>query len=585
MKAMEDLASTIEDLVEKVIFQLLKLERPGKDYWKMAYIKRLWSAKPKFRGLSTLGLLIRKGYIGFLREMLRGKCGLIDEDFDLLESLPEEYLASISSILSCKYVSRCYVKDREVYCVIDPFTKKSVYEEGFTKLLLKTLASTIFRSNLAYTFRCGVWTNGERILPTFCLIQCEEEELAKRICDTLNKLLRLKYVPGDPDYDLTLILLSGEVKVERVIGIDRLGDKVKCPYCGDDGIVKVKRISSKGKNYEYLTIYHRGGRYCIVRRLSKYEEGSDNPSSYVDVKAFLMPAKKRVKFFISNDSFSDFVRRGRRVRRREVLTSDFRCLKLKGTPNVDFNSGKIFECRGKRGAKLSLKVSSNDIWPLSDCKYLIKRFNRFLSNLPYFSHGRPEDIVAIQKLFKHGNFILKIRGRTDLEDGSSEFVGWKALCFILDEFSRFLDLNKSPSGNTEVKDSYNFFFTLISDDASKFFCKSIQMRLTRGIGVLIFEEILRSCHIDFLIRFWKVPMPQKNIYLFNLVFMCNKDNYEKVMFIVDFMNREEKLFSDLSRLILNRDLDKELNERYRKFVSHLLVFGNEEKVSHGLLQR
>ena len=164
---MKDLAGMIEDLVEKAIFQLLKRERPGKDYWRMGYIERLWSAKPKFRSLSTLGLLIRRGYIEFLRERLRGKCGLTDEDFNLLKSLPEEYLASISSALSCRYVSRCYVENGDVYCIIDPFTKKFVYEEGFTKLLLKTLASTIFRSKLAYTFRCGVWTNGREYFPLF----------------------------------------------------------------------------------------------------------------------------------------------------------------------------------------------------------------------------------------------------------------------------------------------------------------------------------------------------------------------------------------------------------------------------------
>ena len=213
-------------------------------------------------------------------------------------------------------------------------------------------------------------------------------------------------------------------------------------------------------------------------------------------------------------------------------------------------------------------MSSDDIWPLSDCKYLVKRFNRFLTNLPYFSYGKPEDIVAIQKLFRHGNFILKMRGRIDFEDGSSEFTGWRALCFILDEFSRFLDLNKLFSESAEVKERYNFFFTLISDDASKFFCKSIQMRLMRGVGELLFEEMLRSCYTDFLIRFWKVPMPQKNIYLFNLVFMCNKDNYEKVKLIIDFMNREEKLFSKFLEFVL----DKKLDDRFRAFISRLLKF-------------
>ena len=581
---MGDLASMIEELVERAIFQLLRREGWGKDYWKMAYIERLWSAKPKFRRLSTLSLLIREGYIEFLRERLRGKCGLTDEDFNLLKSLPKEYLANISSALSCRYVSECYVKDRKVYCIIDPFTKKSVYEEGFTKLFLKMSASTIFRSKPAYVFRCGVWANGERILPTLCLIQCEEEELAKRVCNALNKLLQLKHIPGDADHDLTLILLSGDVDVKRIVGIDMLGERVRCPYCGDYGVIKVKKVKSKGKSYEYLAIYHRGGRYCFIRRLSKYEEGVGNPGSYVDVKAFLIPKKKRVRFFTSGDSFSEFVRGGRRIRRREILTSDFRCLKLKGSPNIDFNNGKIFECRGKQGAKLSLKVSSNDVWPLSDCRYLVKRFNSFLTNLPYFSHGKPEDIVAIQKLFKHGNFILKVRGRIDFEDGSSEFVGWKALCFILNEFSRFLDLNKLSSKSAKVEERYNFYFTLISDDASRFFCKSIQMRLTKGLGELIFEEILRSCYTDLLIRFWKVPMPQKNIYQFNLIFMCSKDNYEKVKFIVDFMNREERLFSNL-RLILSRDLDdRELDERFRKFVSHLLRFGNKEKALHRSLQ-
>ena len=48
------------------------------------------------------------------------------------------------------------------------------------------------------------------------------------------------------------------MNVERIVGIDMLGERVRCPYCGDYGVVKVKKVKSRDKNYEYLAIYHRG---------------------------------------------------------------------------------------------------------------------------------------------------------------------------------------------------------------------------------------------------------------------------------------------------------------------------------------
>jgi len=58
------------------------------------------------------------------------------------------------------------------------------------------------------------------------------------------------------------------------VTIDDVGKRVKCPRCGEEGVVAIDTFVSKGKKYQYLVVRHGRTKKCVVKRLApKHTEG------------------------------------------------------------------------------------------------------------------------------------------------------------------------------------------------------------------------------------------------------------------------------------------------------------------------
>ena len=54
-----------------------------------------------------------------------------------------------------------------------------------------------------------------------------------------------------------------------MIDLKDIGNRVTCPKCGKEGIVRVLRTRKKGREYLYLVVRHYDeNRYCIIKRVN-----------------------------------------------------------------------------------------------------------------------------------------------------------------------------------------------------------------------------------------------------------------------------------------------------------------------------
>jgi len=537
-------------------------------------------------GVGVISASIEVGDISFLRRYLPDM--LDEEEWEFLESLDDHHRKLLSAVLLSSHIDEVGLSREYVLGKFDvSVSGKGFFDEEVIKVISRGLQMMMIQGGSLLSFGTGIgYEEREGGRKYYLIISLSKRDVSKNdefydmFCHVCNKVLR--YVREKKGNIRNLLLISLSEKLVDEGGLElKIGSKVTCPRCGEEGVLKVKliRVKKDGvvvKEYSYLCVYHQGGKWCLLRRLSFDERKAVEaicPSKPVDdlIKDFTFSSPSNPRYFISSDCFSEFRLRGVLHRRWNVISNDFRVLKAKGTPSEKLSG--IYEVSSSRGAKLAIRL--RDLKQISSCKVLLKWYNKMCERIPYpvfrddgdsSQWCKDEGFLLLMRLLEKGSFVLRLWTKRDREDGAEYNI--RDFYSILKGFMGFREI-MNRQGHDVV---FHYYFTAISSDGRRFLVKCSPPRFS-GIGQDLLWFILYNSESDILIRVWRVPMPKKGspgkmiyIYGVNFVMVVSPKVFRKMDFLFTFLGRESEV---LKSLFFGRDGERDrkiemLFERLRR---------------------